>query len=72
MQITYAILSRGMSKSTTFFHIISQTARISKEKKMLLNIKCIFSIISTTFVETNSQFTKDSAIFYRKYTYVFT
>jgi hypothetical protein len=44
----------GLSGFTIFFHIISQTVRLSILKKMLLNRKYIFWIFSTSFVRNIS------------------
>jgi len=47
------IIIDGQSGSTTFFHIISQKARLSEEKK-ILNTKCVFwfslQLLSQTFL----------------------
>jgi len=45
----------GLPSSTQFFHIVSQTARFSKKKKLyILNTKCVFQfslqLLSETFL----------------------
>jgi hypothetical protein len=58
----YYTLNYGLSGSTVFFHMISQTGWFSG--KSLLNMKCVFFIFPTTFVRNISNSNKNSARHY--------